>query len=90
MTVIGKDGHNSKDVSKQHQNFDIKAIGGSGVIFACDIQLKVPIAGVSTLFMEWRYLAVQGKYDNLNFRASILSYSKISCKMAPKISYLGL
>ena len=68
----------------------LEAIGWSGVIFACDVQMKVPIAGVSTLFTERRYLAVQGKYDNLNFSASILSYSKISCKMDPKISYLGL
>ena len=57
---------------------------------ACDIQMKVPIAGVSTLFTEWRYLAVWGKYDNVNLRAPILYYSKISCKMTSKISYLGL
>ena len=32
---------------------DLKAIGGgSGVIFACDIHMEVPIAGVSTLFTE--------------------------------------
>ena len=45
----------------------LEAIGWSGVIFACDVQMKVPIARVSTLFTERRYLAVQGKYDNLIF-----------------------
>ena len=54
-------------------------------IFSVD--MIVPIRGVSTLFTEWGNCAF---YCNLNFQASILSYSKISCKMAPKISYLGL
>ena len=31
---------------------DLRGDRGSGVIFACDIQMKVPIAGVSTLFAE--------------------------------------
>ena len=33
-------------------NAIVKAIEGSAVIFACDAEMKVPIAGVSTLFME--------------------------------------
>ena len=51
--------------------------GGSGVIFACKIEMKVPITGISTLFTEKRYLAIREKYCNLNFWASILSYYKM-------------
>ena len=61
---------------------------GPGVIFTYDIQMKVPIAGVSMLFTERRYLAVQGRHGNLNLPASIFSYCKISSKIAPEISYL--
>ena len=42
--------------------------------FACGIQMKVPIAGVSVLFTKWRYLAVRGKYDNMNL--DILQYEE--------------
>ena len=42
------------------------------------------------VFTEWRYLAVQEKYCNLNFQAFICSFCKISWKVASKISYLEL
>ena len=51
------------------QNFNIAIYesdrGGSGIIFACDIQMKVPITGGVNSFYGYRYLAVQGKYHNL-------------------------
>ena len=56
-----------RNASKLSRYVEVKATGGSGVIFACDIQMKVPTAGVSTLFTEQGYLAIQGKYNNLNF-----------------------
>ena len=39
-------------------------VGGrfSGVIFAYEVQIKVPNPGVSTLFTESRYIALVGKY----------------------------
>ena len=36
----------------------VKVKATSGVIFACDAEMKVPMAGMSMLFMESRYLAV--------------------------------
>ena len=44
--------------------------------------MKVPIAGLSMLFMGWRYLAVGEKYCNVNLGAFILSYSKASWKIS--------
>ena len=42
------------------------------------------------LFREWRYLAIWEKYSNLNFRAYILSYSKILWKLLMKINITWL
>ena len=40
---------------------------------ACEAYIiKVPIAALLTLFTESRYLAVQEKYCNLNFRAFMI------------------
>ena len=36
----------------ENMSWNLKAIGGSGVIFAFGIQIKVPITGVSMLFTE--------------------------------------
>ena len=60
--------------------------GGSGVIFASDAEMKVPIAGVPILFTEWNYLALQEQYCYSNFGPPVLSYSKISWQMVPKIN----
>ena len=48
-------------------------------IFSVD--MIVPIRGVSTLFTEWGNCAF---YCNLNFQASILSYSNILWKIVPE------
>ena len=53
MYIKEEKGHRFPNVTLLFMNFDApKAIGGSGVIFAFDIQMKVTITGVSTLFME--------------------------------------
>ena len=62
----------------------VKAIWDYRVIFACEAYIKVPIAAESTLFTEWRYLAEQEKYCNLNFQAFILSHGKILWKLPLK------
>ena len=38
--------------AKYIESLVFKEKGGSGVIFACGVEMKVPIAGVSTLFTE--------------------------------------
>ena len=83
--IPGKNNYTTEFISRW-----VKAIGRSGIIFACGVERKVLFAGVSTLSTEVRYLATREKYWNLNFRASILSYSKTSWKNASKISCLEL
>ena len=48
-------------------------IGGSKVIFSCQAQIKVLIAGVLTLFTDCQNSTLFRRYDRLNFWASILS-----------------
>ena len=78
-------------VDKKSHGRLLKAIErGSGVIFSCQAQVKVLIAGVSTLFTECQNSTSFRRYDNLNIWASILSHSKYWATWAPKIVYLGL
>ena len=78
-------------VDKKSHGRLLKAIErGSGVIFSCQAQVKVLIAGMPKLFTECQNLTLFKRYERSNFWASILSHSKYWTIWAPKIVYLGL
>ena len=45
----------------------IRGSWGSWVVLVCEVEIKAPITGVSTLFTEWKNPAGWEKYDRLIF-----------------------